>query len=45
LAAKKISWKSPVGAGLLKARKGDELEIETPRGPMYFTVIDYHYDD
>ncbi|MEY3904027.1 MAG: hypothetical protein RL189_3333 [Pseudomonadota bacterium] len=45
LAAKKISWKSPVGAGLLKAKKGDELEIETPRGPMFFTVIDYHYGD
>jgi transcription elongation factor GreB len=45
LMAKRISWKSPVGAGLLKAKKGDELEIETPRGPMLFTVIDYHYDD
>lgn len=45
LAAKKISWKSPVGAGLLKAKKGDEVEIETPRGPMLLTVIDYHYGD
>ncbi|NBW81959.1 transcription elongation factor GreB [bacterium] len=43
LAAKKISWKSPVGAGLLKAQKGDEIEIETPRGPMLLTVIEYHY--
>lgn len=45
LATKKISWKSPVGAGLLKAKKGDEVEIETPRGPMLLTVIDYHYED
>ncbi|MFZ9521275.1 MAG: transcription elongation factor GreB [Silvanigrellaceae bacterium] len=45
LAAKKISWKSPVGAGLLKAKKGDEIEIETPRGPMLLTVIDYHYGE
>jgi transcription elongation factor GreB len=45
LASKKISWKSPVGAGLLKAKKGDEVEIETPRGPMLFTVIDYHYEE
>jgi transcription elongation factor GreB len=45
LAAMKISWKSPVGAGLLKSKKGDELEIETPRGPMLLTVIDYHYGD
>lgn len=44
LTAKKISWKSPVGAGLLKAKKGDEVEIETPRGPMLFIIVDYRYE-
>jgi transcription elongation factor GreB len=43
LAARKISWKSPMGAGLLKAHKGDEVEIETPRGPIVLTVLDYRY--
>lgn len=45
LAAKKISWKSPMGAGLLKSHRGDEIEIETPRGPILLTVLDYRYGD
>lgn len=45
LNTRKISWKSPVGAGLLKAKKGDEVEIETPRGIMRFTILDYSYED
>jgi transcription elongation factor GreB len=44
LAQKKISWKSPIGAGLLKAQRDDEVEIETPRGTVTLIVIDYRYD-
>lgn len=44
LAARKISWKSPMGAGLLKAKRGDEVEIETPRGPIVLIVVDYQYE-
>jgi transcription elongation factor GreB len=40
---RKISWKSPIGSGLLKARIGDELEIETPRGTRVLIVVDYLY--
>ena len=45
LANRKISWKSPMGAGLLKAQRGDEVEIETPRGAILLTVVDYRYVD
>lgn len=36
----RISWKSPVGRGLLKARVGDAVEIEAPGGPMELVVIE-----
>ncbi|MBM3383096.1 MAG: transcription elongation factor GreB [Betaproteobacteria bacterium] len=45
LAARKISWKSPMGSGLLKAHRGDEIEIETPRGAILLIVVDYHYGE
>jgi transcription elongation factor GreB len=45
LAARKISWKSPMGAGLLKAHRGDEIEIETPRGPILLTLVNYYYGE
>ena len=45
LLTRKISWKSPMGAGLLKAHRGDEVEIETPRGPIILTIVDYRYED
>lgn len=41
---RKISWKSPIGAGLMKARVGDEIEIETPRGTRVLTVVKYSYE-
>lgn len=44
LAQKKISWKSPIGSGLMKAQRDDEVEIETPRGTITLIVIDYRYD-
>lgn len=45
LSQRKISWRSPIGAGLMKARRGDEVEIETPRGIIVLTVLDYVYKE
>ena len=44
-AARKISWKSPIGRGLLKAKLGDWLAIEVPGGVQEFQVIDVRYVD
>lgn len=44
LAQKRISWKSPIGAGLMKAQINDELEIETPRGIIVLTILNYRYE-
>jgi transcription elongation factor GreB len=44
-AARKISWKSPIGRGLLKAKIGDWLAIEVPGGVQEFQVTDVRYVD
>jgi transcription elongation factor GreB len=44
-AARRISWRSPIGRGLLKARKGDWLSIEVPGGLQEFEVVSYVYED
>ena len=44
LAQKKISWKSQIGAGLMKAQLDDEVEIETPRGTIVLRVVAYRYE-
>ncbi len=44
LAQKRISWKSPIGAGLMKAQINDEVEIETPRGIIVLTILNYRYE-
>ncbi len=36
----KISVKSPIGAGLLGKKAGDSAEIQTPRGPIKFKILD-----
>ncbi len=41
--AGRISFRSPIGAALLKKEVGDEVRIETPRGPRRYTVIDVVY--
>lgn len=43
--ARKISWKSPIGRGLLKAKKGDWLSIEVPGGVQEFQVVEVTYSD
>ena len=44
-AKRKISWKSPIGAGLLKAKLHDWLSIETPGGAQEFEVTSIEYID
>jgi len=44
LAQKRISWKSPIGSGLMKAQINDEVEIETPRGIIVLTILNYRYE-
>ena len=44
-AKRRISWKSPVGTGLLKAKEGDWLSVETPGGVQDFLVVKVIYDD
>jgi transcription elongation GreA/GreB family factor len=39
LAAGRISTASPVGAALLGARVGDDVQVRTPRGPVAYRVI------
>jgi transcription elongation factor GreA len=36
----KISVKSPIGSGLLGKKIGEKAEIDTPRGKMFFEVLD-----
>lgn len=38
-----VSWISPVARALLKARVGDEVQVQTPRGPDTVEVIDVSY--
>ena len=38
-AAGRLSAASPVGAALLGARVGDEVEVRTPRGPVRYRVV------
>lgn len=41
--AGKISIGSPVALALLRARRGDEVTVRTPRGPEVLEIIDIHY--
>jgi transcription elongation factor GreB len=39
----KISWKSPVGRGLIKKIVDDEIEVETPKGQAFYRVLRFEY--
>ncbi len=39
----KISWVSPIGKALLNAKKGDWVQVETPRGIEEFQVVRIEY--
>jgi transcription elongation factor GreB len=43
MAAGKISIGSPVALALLKARRGDEVRVRTPRGPELLEVVEIRY--
>jgi transcription elongation factor GreB len=43
LGAGKISIGSPVALALLKARRGDEVRVRTPRGPELLEVVEIRY--
>jgi transcription elongation factor GreB len=42
-AARKISWRSPIGAALLGKREGDEIRVKTPAGVRSFTIVEVRY--
>jgi transcription elongation factor GreB len=39
----KISWKSPLGAALIKKKADDFVEVETPRGPTTYRVVCFSF--
>jgi len=43
MGAGKISIGSPVALALLRARKGDEVAVRTPRGPEMLEIVDISY--
>ncbi|MBX3022280.1 MAG: transcription elongation factor GreB [Bdellovibrionales bacterium] len=42
-ARNRISWKSPVAKALLGKRKGDEIEVHRPSGPLYAEITDVRF--
>jgi transcription elongation factor GreB len=45
MGAGKISIGSPVALALLRARRGDEVMVRTPRGPEMLEIVDIRYPD
>jgi transcription elongation factor GreB len=39
----KISWKSPLGASLIKRKTDDFVDVETPRGPTTYRVVSFSF--
>jgi transcription elongation factor GreA len=37
----KISFKSPIGAALMGKKRGDTVEVTTPKGVNKFEIIDF----
>ena len=37
----KISFKSPIGAALMGKKRGDKVEVSTPKGVNNFEIIDF----
>jgi transcription elongation factor GreB len=35
----KLSWRAPLGRALLGKREGDEVRVQTPRGPRAVTIV------
>ncbi len=43
LAQKHISWRSPIGAALLKKKAGDTLVVRRPNGELELTIVSFSY--
>ena len=43
MAVGKVSIASPIARALLKARRGDEVKVPTPSGPMVIEVLEIRY--
>jgi transcription elongation factor GreB len=43
MAANKVSVGSPVALAMLRARRGDEVTIRTPRGPEVIEIVEVSY--
>lgn len=41
--AGKISWQSPIGRALLRAKQGDSVVVSTPRGEEEFLIVEVVY--
>jgi transcription elongation factor GreB len=42
--AARVSWRSPLGTALLKARVGDVVTLRTPQGPERLEILTVRYD-
>lgn len=42
--AGRISWKSPIGAALLRKSVDDEVKVRTPNGVREFTIIEVRFE-
>jgi transcription elongation factor GreB len=40
----RISWRSPMATAILKARVGDVVTLQTPRGPEPIEIVAIRYD-
>jgi transcription elongation factor GreB len=40
----RISWRSPIGAALLRKTEGDEVKVKTPSGVRTFTIDAVRYE-
>ena len=41
----RVSWKSPLARALLKAKVGDTVTLDAPRGPEQLEIVAVRYDD
>lgn len=40
----RISYRSPVGAALMRRKLDDEVRVQTPNGPRRFTIVEVRYE-
>ncbi len=41
----RVSWRSPLARALLKARVGETVTVQAPRGPQRLEIVAVRYDD